>query len=135
MTGEFTSSHTTQVRVSMLFKILLVSVVLIAMITLILRFSKRSQRIHDTINEFTAARGAVRCMMAREAFEQLSDSGNNATIIPLWNALEMPLLQALPDCPPQIKEPLANALSECAKRVTNRDVAKRMMTMRNSLIG
>jgi hypothetical protein len=119
----------------MLFKILLVSVILIAVITVMLRFSKRGQRIQGLVHEFTAAHGAGRCVMAREAFEQLSDSGNSTVISAFWNAVEMPLLQALPDCPPQIKEPLASAITECAKRVTNRDVAKRMMTLRNSLVG
>ena len=51
------------------------------------------------------------------------------------DALELPLLQALPDCPPSAKAGLADALEACARVTANRAAAKRLMALRNALLG
>jgi len=43
-------------------------------------------------------------------------------------------VEALPDCPPDLKPALITALEAVAQATANRDTAKRIMTARNSLL-
>lgn len=80
------------------------------------------------------AQGAARCVAAARLFQELARSGDQERIERSWEALEMPLLQALPDCPPDYKIELINALDACSRACTRREVAKRIMAMRNGLL-
>jgi hypothetical protein len=115
-------------------KFILLAVGAIVVVMLVMRVIKGNDNIRSTVQTILGAKGAVRCLIATEVFKQLAVRGSNATISTLWEAVEMPLLQSIPDCPPDHKLPLANALTDAAKKVTNRAVAKRMMDMRNSLL-
>jgi hypothetical protein len=117
-----------------MIKMLILAVGAIVIGMLVMRVIKGNDTMSRTVQTILGAKGAVRCLIATEIFQQFAERGNNATISVLWEAVEMPLLQALPDCPPDQKLPLANALTDAAKRVTNRGVAKRMMDVRNSLL-
>lgn len=82
-----------------------------------------------------AVQGAARCVAAVRVCQELSRSGDPEPIVTAWEEIEMPLLQALPDCPPEVKPDLISALDACAGACTRRDVAKRIMALRNSLLG
>jgi hypothetical protein len=109
-------------------------VALVIAIMLVMRLAKRSTMIDSTVQRIVSAQGAMRCLLATQLFEQLAKRGNNSNIVELWEKVEMPLLQAIPDCPPDQKTPLANAITDAAKQVTNREIAKRMMTLRNGIL-
>lgn len=77
--------------------------------------------------------GAARCRAALELLHRLAGADQHE-IAAAWEAIELPLLQALPDCPPAWKPALAEAIEGCAARVAKRELAKRLMTMRNALL-
>ncbi len=118
----------------MVLKYIILAVVAMAAVFLVMRLVKRSSIIDATVDRLKNAQGAMRCVIATQLLEQLAKRGNSQNIIDLWERVEMPILQAIPDCPPDQKTPLANALTDAAKQVTNREIAKRMMTMRNGLL-
>ena len=118
----------------MLVKYLILAVGVIAVAMLVMRVAKRSSMIDATVDRLKNAQGAMRCVIATQLFEQLAKRGNSQNIIDLWERVEMPILQAIPDCPPDQKTPLANAITDTAKQVANREIAKRMMTMRNGIL-
>lgn len=117
-----------------MFKMLVLAIGAMVISMLVMRVLKGNDLMSRTVKTVLGAKGAVRCLIATEVFQQFAERGNNATISTLWLAVEMPLIQAIPDCPPDQKLPLANALTDAAKKVTNRAVAKRMMDVRNSLL-
>jgi hypothetical protein len=51
-----------------------------------------------------------------------------------WEAIEIPLIQALPDCPPAAKADLMRALEDCATACRQRETARRIMLVRDSLV-
>ena len=96
----------------------------------------RRARINQksAIERILVANGAARCVEAARTLRTLATSNDQAAIAGIWDGIELPLLQALPDCPPDYKIELINALDACAKACSNREVTKRIMTLRNSLI-
>ena len=80
------------------------------------------------------AQGAARCVAAARFLRGWAARPDQAALVLAWDAIELPLLQALPDCPPDFKIELVDALDEAVKACTNREVAKRINTLRNSLI-
>lgn len=96
----------------------------------------RRARINQksAIERVLLAHGAARCVEAARTLRTLATSHDQAAIAGIWDGIELPLLQALPDCPPDYKVELINALDACAKTCSNREVTKRIMTLRNSLI-
>jgi hypothetical protein len=77
--------------------------------------------------------GPRRCLAAADLLERLSGE-DTARIAAAWGELEGPLLEALPDCPPDAKERLAVALANCASACRHRASAQGMMSLRNSLL-
>ena len=75
--------------------------------------------------------GAARCQAAADLLGQLHRQDDIAAC---WDQIEIPLLEALPDCPPPLKPTLAETLDACASRCTKRELAKRIVTMRNALL-
>jgi hypothetical protein len=88
----------------------------------------------DGIERVLAAVGPGRCVEAARLLRRLAERRDQAAIAAAWEPIELPLLQALPDCPPDYKVELISALDDCAKACRDRELAKRLVTMRNSLI-
>ena len=87
-----------------------------------------------SIDRVLSANGAARCMEASRVLNGLTTRGDQRALAEVWEAIELPLLKALPDCPPDYKVQLINVLDAASKAVTNRELSKRIMTLRNSLI-
>ncbi|MBA3937777.1 MAG: hypothetical protein H0X38_09960 [Planctomycetes bacterium] len=77
--------------------------------------------------------GASRCVEALTLLRTLDQRGDGDALAKAWHAIEIPLLQALPDCPPPLKTALRRTLEDCAGRCPRRDAARAMMTMRDAL--
>lgn len=88
----------------------------------------------QSVEQVLQAQGAARCVAGARLFQDLARRGDQDAIERAWEAVELPLLQALPDCPPDYKLELVNALDACARACTRRDLAKRIMSMRNSML-
>jgi hypothetical protein len=82
-----------------------------------------------------AAHGATRCVRAMELLEELARTGDAQAVAAAWTVLELPLVEALPDCPPQAKLRLITACEAAAGIATHRETAKGLMAVRNSLLG
>ena len=78
------------------------------------------------------ARGAARCLVAIGTLRWLT-GGDPAGIPDAWERIELPLVQDLPDCPPDAKAPLLRALEDCAAACRHRETARRIMLVRDSL--
>src|SRR3954466_15254504 len=78
--------------------------------------------------------GPARCAAAANVLDALAAVGDSEQIVDAWERLEGPLLESLPDCPPQLKPRLADALAACANACANRATSQALMTVRNSLI-
>ena len=87
-----------------------------------------------SIDRVLSAHGAARCMEASRVLHGLTQRADQRALAEVWEAIELPLLKALPDCPPDYKVQLINVLDAAAKAASNRDLSKRIMTLRNSLI-
>ena len=86
------------------------------------------------LDHLLSAHGAARCIEAARVLRRLAERGDSAAIVIAWEAIELPLLQAIPDCPPDFKVELINALDECARACRTVETSRRLMTMRNSMI-
>lgn len=86
------------------------------------------------VAEVLAAQGTARCIAASRLFRRLAERRDERAIASAWDAVELPVVQALPDCPPDYKLELINTLDALANACATRDLAKRIMTMRNSLL-
>ena len=118
----------------MLLKILIAAAVVLALVML-LRLTRGGSAAAGPVRRVLSAVGPARCLAAVQAVNQLAREADQAVTLQAWNAIELPLLQALPDCPPNAKPALMNALDALAKVTSNRELAKRMMTLRNGLVG
>ncbi len=87
-----------------------------------------------SLDAVLATHGPARCLAAIRLLSHLATSTSQERLPAVIEALELPLLQALPDCPPAAKPALAEALEACARGTTHRDAAKRLMTLRNALL-
>lgn len=92
-------------------------------------FRRRSVRAADRV---LLARGPARCVAAVAALAELSRDPEQ--IPPAWERIELPLVQDLPDCPPATKLALQRALEDCSGACRNRDIARRIMVVRDSLL-
>jgi hypothetical protein len=77
--------------------------------------------------------GAARCAAAEQVLARLAAEERSAAIARIWPDLEPLLLEALADCPPDHKPRLAEACGDCSAACRVRDVARDLMTYRNSL--
>ncbi len=77
--------------------------------------------------------GPRRCARAAEVLELLAEE-DSPTIAATWTRLEGPLLEAMPDCPPELKVRLGELLTACAERCSARSSARGMMALRNALL-
>ena len=86
------------------------------------------------VEKVITANGAARCVEATRLMRALAARGDSAAIVRDFNAIEMPLLQAIPDCPPDYKVELIAALDGCSRACRVVEASKRIMTMRNSML-
>jgi hypothetical protein len=117
-----------------LTKVLLAAVA-IALVFLVMRVVRKQDRGRAAVQQVLGAVGPARCLAAIRVLNDLKDEANQRATTAVWDAIELPLLQALPDCPPDAKPVLMNALDALAKATANRELAKRVMTLRNGLMG
>lgn len=80
------------------------------------------------------AHGARRCVKAMELLEALAEADDGPAVAAAWHELELPLLEALPDCPPDLKFRLIAACDAAAAVTAHRETAKGLMAVRNSLV-
>jgi len=114
--------------------LLLIAGVVVTVLVVSWLIRGRSTPIHpDALRAVLDANGARRCLAALRLFQELARRADEASIAHAWEALELPLLQALPDCPPDAKAELVLALDACALACGNRELDKRIMTLRRGL--
>jgi hypothetical protein len=102
---------------------------------LLWRWLHRSGAATQTgIAEMLAAQGPVRCRCALNLLRRLAARGDGQVIAQTLDAIELPLVQVLPDCPPALKPELVDALDACAACTPNRAAAKRLVDLRNALL-
>jgi hypothetical protein len=77
--------------------------------------------------------GPGRCEAAIDLLYGLARRGDEGLIERSWERLELPLLEAVPDCPPHRKSDLMRALEACHGLVRRRDLQRRLIDMRNGL--
>ncbi len=118
----------------MLVKVLLIAGVIVA-IFLVMRVVRKQDVSRDAVQQVLGKVGPARCLAAVRVINDLKNEANLRATVAVWDAIELPLLQALPDCPPDAKPLLMNALDALAKATANRELAKRVMTLRNGLLG
>ncbi len=76
--------------------------------------------------------GPARCVAAVAALNTLREDPE--ALPRAWERIELPLVQALPDCPPATKVLLQRALEDCAGSCRHRETAQRIMVVRDSLL-
>lgn len=86
------------------------------------------------VERVLSANGAGRCVEATRLLRALAARGDSTSIVRDFSAIEMALLQAIPDCPPDYKTELIAALDGCARACRVVEATKRIMTMRNSML-
>lgn len=90
-------------------------------------------RIREERARMLETAGAARCLAAIELLDDLARRRDAALLAETWDRIELPLLEALPDCPPDRKAELMRALERCHASTRQRDVQRRLMTMRNAV--
>jgi len=91
------------------------------------RAARRSaRRLHEV-------HGPARVRAATELLASLTTDGHGMAIAQVWADIELPLIAALPDCPPADKPRLVAVLNAAADVCPHRDTAKSIMAVRNSL--
>ncbi len=115
--------------------LLVVACVIAALIAMAARQRRADAAVKGLMRRALEANGAGRCIASLAVLRQLRDLSAPETVAGAWDVLELPLLDALPDCPPDYKTPLREALEDVAKRCAKRDIARRVMVMRDALVG
>jgi hypothetical protein len=77
--------------------------------------------------------GPARCLQAIRVLRHLAYRGSTVELEMAWERIELALVQAIPDCPPDQKAALRDALEACSQACRRRDISRRMMDVRNSL--
>lgn len=96
--------------------------------------AKPGMNEEQAIRRLRSTTGAARCMQAARALLDAGASGSTERIVRLFDGIEVPLLEALPDCPPDYKAELIAGLDACAKACRDTAAARRIVTLRNSLM-
>lgn len=89
-------------------------------------------RRQDPIDRLLTVTGPARCLLAIEVLRGLVAFPER--IPAAWERIELPLLRDVPDCPPDAKPELVRVLEDCCAACRNRDVARRIMLLRDSLV-
>lgn len=107
-----------------------VAVVGLAALVLWWRAGRRRREIDRVLRSI----GSRRCAEALAMMRRLADRGSTAEIVAIWDRVELPLIEAVPDCPPLIKGELIAALDACALACRHVETARRINTVRNSMV-
>jgi hypothetical protein len=111
-------------------------IAIVAAVAILIALSARGRGIavhRDALRAVIAHNGAGRCLAAIPLLRTLAANGDQRAIAAAWEELELPLVQALPDCPPDAKPELVVVLDACAQACSNRELTKRIMTLRRSI--
>lgn len=108
------------------------SLVVVALVALVLWW--RAGRRRREIGRVLRSIGSRRCAEALAMMRRLADRGSTAEIVAVWDRIELPLIEAVPDCPPLIKGELIVALDACALECRHVETARRINTVRNSMV-
>ena len=84
--------------------------------------------------DFLAATGPKRCELAVGLLRHLQRVKPEEEIHRIWEEIELPLVQVVPDSPPELKPVLIKRLDALYKICRNRSYQQRIMTLRNSLV-
>jgi hypothetical protein len=103
---------------------------IIVLVVLMVVIRLRGRRSHLG-TAWLRCHGAARC---RAAIPLLANAIRHPNAIPtFWEQVELPLVEAIPDCAPSDKVALVAACEALAQATRNRDIARRIMAVRNSL--
>ncbi|TVR09784.1 MAG: hypothetical protein EA401_12645 [Planctomycetota bacterium] len=118
------------------YALILAVVVLVGSMIALAVLARRAstQAFVDGLDDFAQAPGPRRCELAAGVLRHLKRVDPPQRRQEIWDHIEMPLLEALPDCPPELKPILINRLDELYRSLKHRDYQRRIMTMRNSLV-
>jgi hypothetical protein len=78
--------------------------------------------------------GPARCVHAARLLQDVAGSGSTQRIAKVFDGLEGPLLEALPDCPPDYKAEIIAALDLCARTCKDAVTTRKIVALRNSLM-
>jgi hypothetical protein len=106
----------------------------VAVAVVLVRRRRPAALAFSQIDLVLRARGPSRCRAAVALWRYARNAGTPAMVQAL-ESTEMALLAAIPDCPPGDKADLAAALEAASGSCRNRDAARRLMDLRNSLRG
>jgi len=84
--------------------------------------------------EFLRASGPRRCELSVGFLRHLQRVSPEMEIHRIWEQVELPLVEALPDCPPELKPLIIKRLDTLHKQCRHREYQRRIMTVRNSLV-
>ncbi|TVR43757.1 MAG: hypothetical protein EA402_08785 [Planctomycetota bacterium] len=111
------------------------AVVIIALLALArLARSASTAAFASECEDFLVAVGARRCELAVGLLRHLQRVQPESELHAIWERIELPLVEALPDCPPELKNILMKRLDLLHNRCRNREYQRRIMTLRNSLV-
>lgn len=112
-----------------------IGIIVVALIGTVVVLLRRRPTIdvRDRIERILMTRGSNRCVEAGRLLRSLADDAREE-LDDAWAKIELPLLEALPDCPPDYRVDLINALDAAAKAARRRETAKAISTMRNSML-
>lgn len=114
----------------------LIIFVLAIIILVFLAFKMRKASgmvIQSELEDFLEAQGAARCERAVALLRNVPRLRPEESIHQIWEQIELPLLEALPDCPPGLKTILIHRLDALHGTCKNREYQKCFNAMRNSL--
>jgi len=86
------------------------------------------------VDAVLAVHGPERCRRAADLLASCARRGRAERLHRIWDRLEGPLLQALPDAAPADKDALIAALTACHGITRHRDYQRRIMDLRRSLV-
>jgi len=95
-------------------------------------FFGRDARERARVARLADLHGAARCRAACDLLEELAEQDSLA-IARAWQQLEPLLLPAMPDCPPDLKPRLAEALLACHAVTRHRATQKGLMDLRRGV--
>lgn len=110
-----------------------IAVLILALILIRRRAGPSAGQLERQLAACLEAGGAARCLTARDLLDGLARRGDGQLIEAVWERLELPLLEAVPDCPPAARPALIDVLERCHRCTTRRTLQRRLIDMRNGL--
>jgi hypothetical protein len=111
--------------------IIVVLLVVVCAIAFLARSAGRLAMDAELANTLEST-GAQRCHHA-VALLRLAGRLDRERLHSLWEQIELPLLEAMPDCPPDLKPLLIGRFDMLHGRTKHREYQRRIMAVRNAL--